>query len=443
MKKGKLLSIMPYILGVLILVLVLVILLTQISKTVKENKDDIVKGNDKQTTSTPVPTDSTKPATPTPVPATPTPTEVPATPTPTVAPKPTTPPTPTPIADLTYGYKFEPKSDFVFTKHGINIRLGASTDSPIVKFLEWGKALERTGYNAEWTRVIYDGQECYIATRLIARIGNSIEAVSATPTPTSKPKATPTPKPTEPDEDEDYDDDEDGDIAAVGDYSWSVIDGIDYYPTVAWNGRVVCIDPGHQQKANSSLEPVGPGSGSNKAKTSAGTTGVSTKTPEYKLNLTVAMALCKELCARGYRVTMTRNSNDVDISNVQRAHIANVLDADCFIRIHANGNDDPTVEGAETICMTRNSAFNADLYDTSYRLSSCILNNFVQMTGATSRGVKTSDSYAGINWSQVPVTILEMGFMSNPQEDTLLGTSSYQSKIVQGIANGIDAYYGD
>ena len=138
---------------------------------------------------------------------------------------------------------------------------------------------------------------------------------------------------------------------------------------------------------------------------------------------------------------MCRTKNDVNISNSERAAIANNAYADAFIRIHANGASSKSVNGAMTICQTKNNPFNSNIYSNSKLLSEKVLDSIVDKSGCKKLYVWETDSMSGINWSKVPVTIVEMGYMTNEKEDRALNTSSYQKKMAEGMANGIDAYF--
>jgi N-acetylmuramoyl-L-alanine amidase len=209
------------------------------------------------------------------------------------------------------------------------------------------------------------------------------------------------------------------------------------------DGILIAIDPGHQGKGNSDQEPIGPGASETKAKVSAGTTGVSTGIPENELTLAVSLYLRDELLARGYSVLMIRETAEVDISNAERAELANTYQAAAFVRVHANGASNQEVNGALTMCMTPSNPYNGSLYGDSRRLSDAVLSALCDATGALNKGVTETDTMSGINWCSVPVTIVEMGFMTNPAEDEAMATEAYRRALAKGIADGIDDYFGN
>ena len=128
---------------------------------------------------------------------------------------------------------------------------------------------------------------------------------------------------------------------------------------------VVCIDAGHQKKANLDKEPLGPNSKIMKYKVSGGTTGVYTKKPEHVLTLEASLILKDILEKRGIKVVMTRNDANVNISNSERAKIANLNKADLFIRLHADGSNDKNVNGLSVLTPSSKNIYTKNIYEKS------------------------------------------------------------------------------
>jgi N-acetylmuramoyl-L-alanine amidase len=204
--------------------------------------------------------------------------------------------------------------------------------------------------------------------------------------------------------------------------------------------ETICIDPGHQRKGNNAKEETAPGSGITKPKVSSGTAGTATKKDEYVLTLEVGLKLKKKLENEGYNVIMTRETHDVNISNKERSVMTNNAGCSLYIRIHADGSENRNASGISVLTSSSKNKYTQKVQASSDRFSRIILEETLKTTGAKSRGVSYRDDLTGTNWSTVTNTLIEMGFMSNPEEDRKLSTPEYQDKMVDGMVNGINRY---
>ena len=206
--------------------------------------------------------------------------------------------------------------------------------------------------------------------------------------------------------------------------------------------NVIVIDPGHSSQIPDGQVPLGPGSDEMRDADNYGAVSVTNGLHEYELVLDVSLRLKDKLEARGYKVVMVRTTNSGKYSCVDRAKVANDNNAALFLRVHANAAPkDHSKNGAMTICITKDNDFVPAMYKKSRLLSDLILNNYVAAVGCYNEGVWERADMIANNWSKVPTTLVELGYMTNEREDQLMQTSAYKEKMVNGLLNGIDAYF--
>lgn len=282
----------------------------------------------------------------------------------------------------------------------INVRVSPSTDADIYKLLPGGEILNRTGYNDEWTKVLVDGYTFYIYSDYViqteppAGMLPDEKPQQATETDMEQPK------------------------------------------------KIVVIDPANQAVVNAEQVEIGPNTEETKQGASTGNVGTTLGTKESELNLTYAKLLKSELESRGYEVILTRETDEINLSNKARAEIANASSATTFVRIQMNFSENSSLSGVMAVCMPADSAFNGTLHNDSYRLATRLLEGVLENTACINQGIYETDQMTAINWSQIPVALIKLGYLSNAEDEGKLVDSSYQQEVVKGLADGLDAYYG-
>lgn len=199
----------------------------------------------------------------------------------------------------------------------------------------------------------------------------------------------------------------------------------------------IVIDPGHSSTGTSGNEPVSPNSSTTKLKDGLGATGSYTNIPEHKTNMSVALLVKKELTSRGYNVILTKQDVAESKSNIERAEVGNKNNADLVVRIHADSSENSSISGA-SMHVPANNEYTSSFYKISKSYGTTILNTYVDEIGIKNRGVIERNDLTGFNWSKVPVVLIEMGFLSNKEDDNFVSNTANHPKIAKAISDGID-----
>lgn len=203
----------------------------------------------------------------------------------------------------------------------------------------------------------------------------------------------------------------------------------------------VCLDPGHQAVPDLSPEPVAPGSAVMKARCATGTRGLRTGVPEHEVALAVALFAEEAFTKTGVRVVLTRCTAEMRLSNTERAEIANNSGCLYFIRIHCNGVR-PSLRwlaGLRSGCATlvpKPRGDTARIYMPSRILGAALQHELVRMSTFRDRGVIERSDLTAFNWSRLPVTLVELGYLTHPREEAYLIDRNFQRRMAEAIVTG-------
>jgi N-acetylmuramoyl-L-alanine amidase len=204
----------------------------------------------------------------------------------------------------------------------------------------------------------------------------------------------------------------------------------------ALTAALICLDPGHgtQPAIGAQREPIGPGSRVTKIKDGGGAAG------EAEVALAIARRTRTELRRRGYRVVMTRDGETYRGGNIERARFCNRRGAALMLRIHADGSRNPASRGVSTLYPALHRGWTSDVYGPSLRAARSLQHSLVAATGARDLGLSRRSDLTGFNWANVPVVLVETGFMTNPTERRLLRSAGYQARVARGLAAGVEGF---
>lgn len=213
------------------------------------------------------------------------------------------------------------------------------------------------------------------------------------------------------------------------------------FDSVTMDDTVIVLDPSRQECAISAEEEaIGPGASEEKHKYTKNGQGAYSGQSEADLCLQVAKKARDELQDKGYKVFLTREDNDTLLSNTERSQIANKYKADVFVRINANSDKNGEKNGSFCIIPSEDNPYISSMYGECRRLAESLIGTYCEETGMANGGCMERDDNIGINWSNMPVTVLELGYLTNQSDDYKMEKENFRDQMAEGLAKGIAKY---
>ncbi len=185
------------------------------------------------------------------------------------------------------------------------------------------------------------------------------------------------------------------------------------------SGATIVLDPGHGGSDPGATGPSG--------------------LLEKDINLDIARKTAEHLKKQGAKVLLTRNG-DTHIDLTDRPNLAARNGAAVFVSIHANASPRNDMNGTSTYYLRDADQGNDQVKFEGMYLAKYLQKSLVNVLKRPDRGVLQAN-YTVLSRSKVPSALVEVAYISNPEEEKLLRDAAFRDRVAQGIAQGIADYF--
>ena len=151
----------------------------------------------------------------------------------------------------------------------------------------------------------------------------------------------------------------------------------------------------------------------------------------------MGLKLKRILEENGATVVITRTTNNVMLTNIDRAKMLNNAGVDIALQLHCNSCSNSSKTGQSAYIRSKDPWL-----EENKAIAKQITKYITKNTTFKNLGIKYYDGYMSLNWSTTPSVLLEMGYLSNSTDDRKLAKDSTREQLAQGIYEGLCAYFG-